>query len=323
MTMPESATPPHQQQAGPDDGKGRSPSTGFGGLSRTLVRRTTDLIVIGVVAITLLNVGRKLTDWWRTSPDDLTSLPRDTAPFLWDDPQGILLDLADLPVRLQHQRLTGDERVIRDALIAQCRQRFESDSRSAPVTAMLSQRRLLEQLANREPVWRGDDDSRVHLLEGPCLLFAGSRPADSDSTIADGSTGHRLLSCLVFAFPCDAGQWAVFTIHPQPPETDAVVTAMDEVPLPAGARRMLSLQDVAGSRLLGFAGAGPVESWREELDESLSRQGWMARGDWLIHDAACSRGYVAQDDPRRQIDIQLVRREDVWTGLVHLAVSGE
>ncbi len=297
-------------------------SAGFGRLSRTIVRRTTDLLVIGILCLAFLSMGRKVSVWWRTNPEALTVRPVAADSFRWDDPQGMLLDLGDVSGSVRHQRLSVDAGGLRDTLSAHCQRLLASGTADHGDPDFARSGQLLEQLALREPDWTGEGGAMVHVVEGPCWLAAGTRPGSLSQHDANSAAALRVLVGLVLAFPAGDDQWAVFTIEPPGPSRGESPGSVD-IPLPAGARLALNLRDGRGNVLLSFSGSGPIPAWQDQLTQSLAAQGWQSWGGWQVRDSASLGRFVRAGDQSWQMDIQLLGREDGCAGLIQVTVSDE
>lgn len=295
----------------------------FGRLAGTLRRRTFDLLAIGIVAVTLLGLGRTLADWWNTDPADLA--PASVVdPFAgWGADGGTLrIGLGDLPCRLlrTHATATVDEAVAR--AVADCRSIAETGT--APLAPPdEAEANLLRTCAKLAPVAESKGEWRVHRATFPVPLLVASRRAERSAGATDG---WRVL-CWGLVLPAGESQWTTYLFDAsRAPAGASAADVGNAIPakwLPGGAKRTLSLSDGRGRNVLGFEGTGSAAAWTKAFDAKLTAAGWRRIGAWESAGSSWSARYAdgsAPDDgTERRLQVQFAADGAWGSGVIESA----
>lgn len=290
-------------------------------LSRWMLRRTIDLIVIGLVLLAGLTVARRVLVWWKTEPGDLVADHQ--AAFAGDalapwgiGPGGARLEFGTTGLSLRRVVLRGTLAEAQEQLQTIARETardWGSQPRLRLSEALGPRERremqLLTRLTAVEPVER-DPDGRwsLYRIEGPLEMVVAVAPDQPDAEEA------RVV-CWGVALPVDTGTWRLLMVTPRAESTG--VSASPALPLPPNCRRELSLSDAVGGGLTTFSGPGPAETWQVHFDNVAESLGWKPVRRWSERSSGRSAVWIAPGggEPRR-IDVQLTRGEKGWAGVV-------
>ena len=254
----------------PSSGPGSPPS--FATVARRVSSWTSNLLATGIVLVVVLVGGRWLSDAWRGG-----------APEQWPPPPGLPEDLADpgrplelgfgtAAVSMRKQVVYGGRTDARDALRRMCRAGF---AEAEPATGPAGEREiaLLSHIARLKPAEELPGFGLLHEFDAGFPLAVATRAAgeaDSPEAAAASGTPSRRVVILGMAVPAGERTWKVFAFAP---DTSAPAATADDVPLPPGAMRLLSVRG-AGGRTIAFGGRGEVEDWAGFYRTWLSQAGY-------------------------------------------------
>lgn len=287
-------------------------------LSRWMLRRTFDLIAIGLVLLAGLTVARRVLVWWKTDPGDLvadqqTAFARDALAPWGIGPGGASLEFGAIPFHLRRVVLRGTLAEARAQLQAIAREAARTwVAKPAPLPSdgpELREEQLLARLAAVEPVERGPDGQwSLYRIEGPLEMVAAVAPGQPDAAEA------RVV-CWGLALPVEEDAWRLLVVTPPRGSTGA--SAAPALPLPPECRLELSLSDELGGGWAMFSGPGPAESWQVHFDRLAESRGWERLRPWSEGNPTRSAAWVESGGGKpRRVDVQLTRGEKGWAGVV-------
>lgn len=284
-------------------------------VARRISRRTTDLLAIGIVAVTALMVGGRLSEWWQTEPDDF-STPADVADFVsgsagqWGSGGSpVTVEFGGLTQSLRRETFHGTEEALVERLLEWCRRTVqESDLPEFPPTE--SEARLTSKLAHLTPTAETAGRGRVYLVQRPSRMVFGTRSSDGGGK-SDAGRGERMV-CWGFAFPQGKRTWTTFLSGSQ--SAAARISPVPEVALPKGCERVLSLRSDGGDGLMAFAGASDIAESRAELDRWFVDREWRLASPWREYAGRWTVRYATplRDDSRSG-----------WTGTVDMEIQSD
>lgn len=302
-----------------------SAGSGFGAIARKISSRTTDLIAISVVLVASLVFGRQVTEWWHAEPPEprLLSEPAQAAAGWGADGLPVFLEFGNSEMLLTRQTIGGDRDAAVRALDALCRRALEQSPlpSRAPDAA---ETKFLAKLADLKPVAEEPGEWQLFQISQAMPLAAGVRWIDRTATNANnGSPGAvRRLICFGLALPAGKHGWSLFGFKPSGAPARSAGPA--PIPLPEGARQIMSVRDQRGGSLVAFQGRESSKPWQEFFDEWVSGQGGRSAGDWTETPLArTTRFELEQGSQRLFVEIHLAREAGgVVTGLLNV-VPGE
>jgi hypothetical protein len=292
-------------------------------VARQISRRTTDLLAIAIVAVGGLTVGGRLSQWWSTEPEEVTSASRSAGSVSGSaSPWGsggaaVSFDLGDRPHLLRKQSVTGDRRQAAAALVDVCRHVVAGAS--APQRKIdANERRLLTEVEQRAAAEEQKGTWKIYRLDEPLPLVVGTRhfstEAAGDGRKSSAADAWRVV-CWGMAFPSEDRRWRLFAFH-TPGERTSPQSV--DVELPAGSRRIMSLRADSGEALVGFEGDGPPEAWIGFFDGWFRENGWRLSGRWESSGGGWTARYSPADDDRSsRVDVHFTQTGDAkWSGLL-------
>ncbi len=289
---------------------GQSVETPLARLGRQIRRRTTDLLAIAILCVGGLMVGGRLSEWWKTSPDQVVSpglIEADATPGFWGSSgRPVTLEFGSFPQALRRQTVRGSHQQATQWLTAWCR---ENVQQAEPSTQEVTEdeRRLLRQLQSLKPVAESPNRGRVYRIDHPMLMVLGTRTgpnANESST----STNDRVV-CWGFAFPQGPDVWSLLLSSSA--SAAQRLSPLPEVVLPRGCTRILTLRNDAGDALSTFEGAVTIDAARTAFDRAFEERGWYVANLWQHREGRWTARFAspASDRPttgwRGAIDIQL------------------
>ena len=256
--------------------------TSFADLARRIRSRTTDIIVIGVLAAVGLSFASAVTRWWRDDPQTMTVAPR-LPPAPWESPDGVALQFGDQPWSMHRRQMIGNEEAVTTALTLACRAILEeSDPDAALPSPDTAELELLNSLESFAPSAEKPEEWAIYELGGFLPWVVGIRVNMPPISNLDPDAEHqRRLLCWAMGLPQPDGSWVLHTIdrHRGP---GGSANFDSDLPLPTGAKPSLRLFDAHGGSLVCFSGSGSHAQWSGELDAAWSRTGWRIGRDWTI-----------------------------------------
>jgi hypothetical protein len=110
------------------------------------------------------------------------------------------------------------------------------------------------------------------------------------------------------ATPVAADQWHLYIAYNRAAsdEGDPRVRKRLSIPLPPGARKTLSIEDVHGAGLVALGGDGPASTWIGFYSEWFGTRNWRASGDWQGSAGAWRRRFVGEGEPGWIVDIEIM-----------------
>ncbi|MGH7200952.1 MAG: hypothetical protein ACREJB_10140 [Planctomycetaceae bacterium] len=266
---------------------------GFAALARRMARRTTDLLAIAIVAVGLLAVAGKLSDWWRTGAEDL-------APVVVSNADDVAWGIDGTPTRiraglgeqtLRRQTVAGSRAEAIQPLLTECQAIVQQSS--APTRPLDdAERALLRELGELQPVERQPGLWSIYRVDHPMTMIIGTRRFDE----SDAAGAWRVVYWSI-AHPAGENAWTLFSLTSPPSSTETTLN------LPDGSRHVLSLEEEQGGRMTVFAGTGGPAAWRSHFDRAFP--GHRRFGDWTKSGDVWSAVYLAEGDSPKRIDVQI------------------
>ena len=269
---------------------------GFAKVARSLSRKTTDLLAVAILAVGLLAVGGKLTRWWNTSPEDVASnIPPLPPTGAWGTGgQGVTLAWGDLDYAIHHQMVKGDAQTAAEQLEQIALDRLaEIRWPASPLTQ--AEVKLLAELEKVPPSRRLQSGEAVYRFGPDLPLVLITKPASHHSPSA------RVV-CWARAFPKSAEDWMVIVLSAGGSHTSGSRNPED-IPLPAGCRRIQAIQDAGGSSWLSFRGTAAVRDWQVHFGNWFAKRDWTITRPWSNTGSTWTAAFVS---PQKD------QRADVW-----------
>lgn len=277
MSAPEEPTP-----ASPEVEAKSAPSP-MQRTARQLSRRTTDLLAMAIVAVGVLTISGRLSNWWSTDPSDVMS-PLESATNVagqqlnWGSGDSAVRMIAgDFPVELERRIIRGTQDEADEFLLNRCQQVLEGHTgQSTRITESLrpTEQKLVERLAELEPIRSSAGEWALYRVDQPGTYLPGSMLVGV--TISDG---EQSVACWTIAIPHDKEQWTTFVFTPSSGSTPS-----SAVPMPASAEAVLSLQTPAGDELSVFRSREGESvndrAWRRTIEAGLVQAGWQTVRPW-------------------------------------------
>lgn len=276
-------------------------------------------MAIAIVSIGILTVSGRLTEWWNTDPESVSS-PAVTASRLagnslhWGtDESAVSLLAGRHPVRMERRVLSGTQDrldgILRDRLVrilestdAASRPNAERDHPVAPDVLREFQQheqRLLALLDELEPVESKTGVWNLYRLD------RADNPIPGTFLIAtryEKDAGDReSVAAWAIGMPSGTHQWTSFVMMPT--GTGQPTGGFEVIP-PAGAEPILSLASTSGDALMvfqqGHAAGSDVDRWIGELTDQLVRAGWHQAHPWQQSSTAATAGFERGTTGQRQ-----------------------
>jgi hypothetical protein len=299
-------------------------SSGFAAVARKVTSRTTDLIAIAVVLSASLVFGRQVIVWWRSEPPDAMALsePAHAARSWGEGGLPVYLEFGDAHMALTRQRVSGDRDEAHRALVRLCRDALEQTvAPSRPADA--AETRFLEKLTGLEPAAAEPGVWQIFEIRQAMPLAAAVRWTEhaAQNGAKPESSPERRLICFGLALPAGEAAWTLYGF--QPSGTTARMTRPEPVPLPEGARQIMSVRDERGGSLTAFHGSADVEEWKRSFSAWGAAQGIESPDHWVESPPAHTARFELQRGARREIvEVHItVEGRDRLTGLLNVVPS--
>lgn len=292
--LPDSPSTPQKLQQPAKDSPDES--IGYSRLARRIVRRTSDLLAISIVAVALISIGGQLSDWWSTDSDEVASATRLNNPLSATDPRWgsgqtpVAMQFGELPQVLERTVVRGTHDKASRALIANCQQVVQSQPiPSSPIEE--SERNLLDRVQLLKPLYEGRGTWAIYRISAPLTMVVGTRHfsvlPSSKSSRSGPEEKHRVV-CWGIAIPQDEDRWTLLTMATA--GLQASTSGIQQFELPQGCRRLLSLQGKDGSAIIGLEGEGLASEWLKFFGRQFDSRGWQtlestqtAQNGWRAH----------------------------------------
>ncbi|MCC7419639.1 MAG: hypothetical protein IT428_05125 [Planctomycetaceae bacterium] len=300
--------------------------SGWSRAARRVAGRTTDLVAIGIVAVTALMVGGRLSEWWSTEPSDLANtseIARRIAgsPTNWGgDGRPVTMEFGGLTQTLRRETFAGTEKQLVERLVAWCGKTVhETDLPTTPPTP--AEDRLAAKLRHLKPSAEIAGRGRVYQWSRPSRIVFGTKAAEDPGTPAkfDGKRLSPLqpqpdfrVVCWGMAFPQGKDVWTLF-LSGSTEATDRTIP-LPSIKMPEGCERLLSLRNDAGEAMLAFGGTADLAEARIHFDRWFRENAWRATSEWREFNGRWTIRYVT---PRSETPIA------GWTGAVDLEIHQE
>lgn len=304
-------------------------------------------MAIAIVSTGILTVSGRLTEWWNTDPETVSS-PAVTASRLagnslhWGtDESAVSLLAGRHPVRMERRVLSGTQdrldAILRERLVriletsdAASRPNSERDHPVTPDVLREFQRqeqRLLALLNELDPVESKTGVWNLYRLD------RADNPIPGTFLIATryekDAGAKESVAAWAIGMPSGPNQWTSFVMMPtgrgQP-------TGGFDVTPPARAELILSMASTSGDALMVFqqgeAVPSDVDRWIGELTDQLVRAGWHQAHRWQQSPTAATagfeRGTTEQGHAKQAIEIAIsFDRSNQITGTVNVInISG-
>ena len=319
------------RQAAPDEAPA---ANGFSGVAQAISRRTTDLLAIGLVLAAGMSFGRQVLQWWHVADPaeaSASGAPGLPSPLWGEHGQPVALEFGETPFSLTRQAWEGTQEQAIAALAANCREFTErAQVRGSEWTA--------EQAAAGDVLLQQIDRSRLQPFEeerGRWRLFQIDQPLPIIVGVRDDAAvlskrkspekGHPARSahvvCWGMALRQGKAAWTLYTFRVAPALPGGSLSG-ELPPLPAGARRLMSLREDAGGALVGFSGYGSPEAWRQSFDDWFETHHWKSTG-WKGSGANWSAQFSRSDAAGGSIVVQFGSSGGTGlTGILNLISTG-
>jgi hypothetical protein len=291
----------------------------FAELARRLSGWTTNLLAIGVLSVGALVAAARVTEWWRSEPQGVTFMAPGALALPWNSPDGAVLEFGAHPWRIHRQSLHGTATDAEKLLAALCRDVAVRDWRVMPQTTVdPAERALLERLKNWAPLEEEKGQWRLSAVGGPTPWIVGTtdaagRPDSLTANTAEADAFSGRVLCWGLALPQPDGLWTLYVLERRPNEAPS---AAPDVPLPAGAKRVLRIRGAQGGEFTSFRVDGAAAQWRRDFDASFRAAGWYRLGEWTGGGNAYNVTYLRESVPARlRADITLTEDAGRWTGV--------
>lgn len=277
------------------------PSPPPSSLSAKLTRRAIDLFVIGFVAVVGLSVGSQLIEWWRTDPQgampDLSGLVG--ADLDWNRTP-IAMQFGEAATSIERIPLRGDPKRLDEELTKVARSVVDSSQPpAAPPTE--AEREWLAALQTAPPLLWDSTLGNVYRRRDPLPSFVATRfvePADNDGEgLSQRVVGWGL------AFPSGPDQWTIYSFRPEAARV-AEASAVRDLVLPDGARRVTQMRGADGCQWLVFQGRGDLAGWVQQFDDSFGTKAVVSKS---VGTQSASLKYRAAE---MVADVQMRRERD-------------
>ncbi len=305
---------------------GPGPRAGLAGVSRQILRRTTDLIAVALVLAASLTFGRQVLRWWGADARDAaaelaappSSLPGDGAPMT--------LEFGSQPFSFTRQTFAGSHEVALAAMRAVCR--AGTDAAATPTgtpdaaeSTLLAETQGLAPVDEKPGVWqlfeaRGQFDMAVG------VGWAGP-PGEHGQTSGTGRAGAvRRIACWSLVLPMSETGWLLYTF--QRISTSGVKSPdSPTLPLPPLSRKILALRGPDGGVLVGIQGTEPVQDAIGFYDAWFADRRWARLSPWNAAAGGAMSKYLSPPGTLRwTADVQFGSdARGGWTGLLSLAAA--
>lgn len=250
------------------------PAASRGSWYQFLRGRTTDFIAMAIIVAGGLTFGRQILHWWREPPPQpFTAGGADASSGarLGDGPVAIGFGSRSERVIRQVTRGSADEawRQLVQLTVRHTREAAFPASEPTP-----SETTILDQMRDQTPV-RADarDGWRVYRLHPELLQLVGLRDAEPGA-----NSGRRTrLVVTGYLFPRPNGEWGQFVFLAAGASSEG---ADFPVPLPAGARKSLSVFSREHDGFVAFTGTDRLDEWSRHFRECFARVGWQPVDAW-------------------------------------------
>lgn len=246
--------------------------TGIRRLAQRITRRTTDLLAIAIVAVGLLAVGGKLSNWWSTEPaTDIAPLPA-SSPKWGMGGDSVTLEFGDWPWALEKRVIAGDAKEATATLESTVQRLAKTVGVPGPLND--AEKKLLAALAKAEVANRTRDGITMYRMGQslPMMIATRIENPDGDRTTRVAGWGR--------AFPIDNGNWMIYAFSPTGESTTS--TGDIDIPLPPESRKVHALKDQTGRGWIGFEGEGPFSLWAAHFTKLAATQ-WQTAQPWTEH----------------------------------------
>lgn len=255
--------------------------TSLSAVARRLARRTFDLLAIGLVLAASLTLGRQVLIWWSTDPAELRGAAApEHALAMWGAAGGpVELAFGEQPWGMTRQVVVGDVETACEALARLCRAEVErADAVEVPTDP-----RILQQLPSLVPFERQPGVWALYHLDPQYTTLLGVRESGAGPRLVCWGMMYGLENTpdsagAVETTPASDWAWTLFMVRggrggPRHERRSF------ELPLPGGAREVLSL-NAEGGRLTGFSGRGTLGEWAAHFDRAFANLGWTSPQGW-------------------------------------------
>lgn len=287
---------------------------GLAGIARRIARRTTDLIVVGIVLIGGLTFGRQAVEWWRAEPEAMSPGPATADSLSPWNAAPVEIEFGNAPLSLTRMTVAGDQEAAMNRLTAECRKIAED-----PAGMLLESpaaEAIVSRLSKLAPVESGPGGWSVYRLDDPFPLVAAVRQGPPSEGEADLKPPR--LICFGVAVSAAASESTLFLFRGAEGEStdDAWLHTSEFVP--EGFHRLLGLRGQNGEYLVGITGRTEPADWQASLEAKLRARGWGLRGNWSVAERTCSAKFGRQGDDGGTLNVVMTSDEaGGWTGLIH------
>ncbi len=269
---------PQEATTRPADGAAGIPTaaSGFAGLAKRISSWTSKGVVTALVVLAGVAFGRQVLQWWAAGdvPADPAAPPAAVADGLGDPAREHRLQFGESPWSMTRRTLTAAKGEALAALRASCAE-VVGTSRPPAGDPGAAEKELLALLGECKPIQEEPGHWALYELDEPNLMVVGIRRDGTGAKPAAGpvaATGHRVVTWGL-AIPAGPRSWTLFGFSAAP-SSSGDAPALEEIPLPPGSARVLSMRVSGGGALVSFRGPAEVESWKGFFDA------WLRSHDW-------------------------------------------
>ena len=323
----------HAPHLEPQEGPQVTSQGGYARVAQRISRLTVNLIATALVLLVMLLVGGQLTDYWRsaTAPNNQASGGR--RPPVISDPRpgqdASYIDVGDGQSSIVHANVSGDRQAAVAALRSVCTQAtLETPASNSPSNSPPppGEAALLQLLATASPAAKLSDGVELFELPGaiPMAIVTkiGVVSSDSHSSVPNvekqppppdskvAGPHRRVLTWGIAIRSAEKG-WSVYAIHPKAKFTllgqPTAAAERWDVPIPAGAKRILRIRRGGEPAVLAFYGpmGADAQQWQHDFNQWATGAGIRVDSGWTIVGNEYSARFSRQfGDLREQIDIQ-------------------
>jgi hypothetical protein len=279
---------------------------GFAALAKRISSWTSKGLASALVLVAGLAFGTQVLQWWRADKDSSDSPvePVAAADGLGDPAREHHLRFGDNPWSMTRRTVAAAKPDALAMLRATCAESIRSgdalpatvwdDFQSRPTAA---EQQWLIALAGRQPVQQESGRWALYELEEPNLMVVGTRSVGKEeggrrkeeigaasprsSFILPPSSfpsGSRVVTWGL-AIPGEGSQWTLYTLQ-WTPSSGGEAGPSEDIPIPSGSARILSVRATGGGAMVSFRGPPDVEAWKRFFDSWVSLHHWRAVGPW-------------------------------------------
>jgi hypothetical protein len=215
-----------------------------------MISWTTKCVATIMVLATGLMFGRQVLLWWAVGSPTAVAFMLPTVVTGTDN--AVRLQFGDQSWSIGRRCVIGTRESAAGELRAECR-RLVRQNTLPEDTPGKAERRFLDFIAARKPVEQQPGSWQLYELEGTTPMAAGVRYCGEPGAVVwdNVAAPGRRVTTWGFAVPATEDRWTLYTFH--------AAGSHDDVLLPPGSRRTLSIETADGSRIIAFTSDGKLK----------------------------------------------------------------